>query len=127
MRDITAEIARYLGERGLAAFADALPDEPDEAVGVYEYPATDAQRGVAGKADELLYPRAIQIRTRALGRERAFELAKTAFAWLSGSAEETPVMLMGGAALLAPRQTPALVERDNRARAVFSWNITVVV
>ncbi len=123
MRDITAEIAQYLGVRGhIAAFADALPDEPDEAAGVYEYPG----KGAAGEG-EGLYPRVVQLRVRAAGREKAFELAQRAFALLSSGPEETPVLLSGGAALFMPRQAPAMLERDNRERAVFFWNITALV
>ncbi len=123
MRDITAEIARYLGERGpIAAFADALPDEPDEAAGVFEVSEKGAANGAPG-----FYPRAIQIRVRASGRAKAFEYTKRAFALLSSGPEEAPVLLSGGAALLIPRQTPTLDERDARERAIFFWNITVVV
>ncbi len=127
MRDITAEIAQYIRERiQIAAFADALPDEPDEAAGVYIYVGTGAASARAGTG-AMFYPRAVRIRVRACERARAFELARRAFALLSSGPEETPVSLYGGAAMLTPMRAPALVERDNRERAVFSWDITAVV
>ncbi len=128
MRDITAEIARYLGERGpIAAFADALPDEPDEAAGVYEHAGTGAAGARNGMGNGGFYPRAVQIRIRAGGRARAFEIAQGAFALLASGPEERPVPLSGGAALMTPMGAPALYERDNRERAIFLWNITAVV
>ncbi len=122
MRDIAAEIAQYLRADGFAAYADSLPDEPEEAAAVYEDPAERGAAEFGGVGAN--YPRSVRLRVRAGGRERAFELAQRAFALLSGESYETPVPLSGGAAFLLPQQTPAIHERDNKGRAVFAWSLT---
>lgn len=116
MRDITAEIARFLRGEGFCAFADALPERPDEAIAVLE---------TGGGIDGGVFTRRIQVRVRAKGRVKAFTMADAAFSLLLGM-DESQVLLEAGPCFVVPEHAPAMIERDSRLRPVFGWTARVL-
>lgn len=127
MANLLLELANHLAQLdwimgdGIDTFRNYQPETPDEIVALTEYRGVSSHYSLAG-----IRPVQIVVRHRSpdIARERANELYRLLFDTeednLIVETEDRPWSIM------TPINPPALLERDEQERTIFSFNVSIV-
>lgn len=124
MRDLLQEIIDYLIQQGVATekdrdiFKDHTPDQPDTCLVVREY------NGGAAPWYSEASQRSVQVVARAKNSQEAMQKAWAAFSALRPT--DSIVNYLGHPCMIHIRNTPIKIDKDERGRNVYAFNMGVI-
>ena len=100
-------------------FRDVLPDTPNNAVGVFEYPGVTDEHSFVGN-------RSISIQIRRTSAEAARVAAWTIFDLLDVPRAREIWLTATRFSIMKARSTPAVLRQDDTGRTIYVFNVSVI-